>query len=274
MAKETEKKINEKRYENSISDDELNKSINSNRSILLAEIFEKIKFKKENVNVLDFGCGSGFASIYLKNKFPKISITLLDHSENAIKNSKLYFKKKGILENTNFSCNDFSYEFKERFDFIFSNGSLHHAENLTNFLKSVSNNLNDEGYFYCQEPTFSDFKPIKEVNDYYNENEKILGFSIKRKDRNDNFFRYTDIVAVSRSVNFDLIDHSTVNDWSLNKLNKISKIKIKLINFITKKNEETNYIKFKKEKNLIERYFLFQLNKGGKDYLQSLYNIK
>ncbi len=265
--KKYEKIINELRYEKSLSIDDLQKKINSGRCKLLNSILEKTKLV--NKNILDLGCGDGHASISIQKKFPELNITLLDHSANAIKVSKIHSEKFN-LNNFEYYNEDFSYLFKKKFSFIFSNGSLHHSQSLNKFFETVSNNLVDGGFFYCQEPSFSELKTNDEIEKYYEEDEDILGVKIKRKNRNDNFFRVSDIIFHARANNFDLIENTTVHEWSIKNMNSQNRLKYKLKEMFNKK-INNNYHVFKNKINLIENYFLFKFKKNNGNYFDNLY---
>ena len=148
----------------------------------------------------------------------------------------------------------------KKFSFIFSNGSLHHSQSLNKFFETVSNNLVDGGFFYCQEPSFSELKTNDEIEKYYEEDEDILGVKIKRKNRNDNFFRVSDIIFHARANNFDLIENTTVHEWSIKNMNFQNRLKYKLKEMFNKKINNNHHV-FKNKINLIENYFLFKFKK-------------
>ena len=83
-----------------------------------------IETHKESPRILDIGAGTGLFSAFLKEKFPKAKITLIDISENMISQAKIRFKEDGHIE---YITADYAeYKFKSKFDIVVSSLSIHH----------------------------------------------------------------------------------------------------------------------------------------------------
>lgn len=102
------------------------------------KILELLKFEKSDapLKVLDFGCGDGNSSKYIRKHFPNTRIVGVDISKKSIDQSKL---KK--IDNSSFHTFDGkSTTFKdEDFDFIFVSMVFHHINKV--FYKEVLQEL-------------------------------------------------------------------------------------------------------------------------------------
>jgi ubiquinone/menaquinone biosynthesis C-methylase UbiE len=110
-------------------------------------IFEHFP-KKENLKVLELGCGTGLFWLANRNKIPKTwSIILSDYSE-------------GMLETTRSSLSRINHNFQYEvvnaeeiaypdtsFDIILANNMLYHIENRSNALSNIHRILKDDGVF-------------------------------------------------------------------------------------------------------------------------------
>ena len=97
-------------------------------------IFSKIFNKKLNGHVLDFGCGFGTFSVFIKEKFNK-NVVGYEINEQA----------KDILNIKNVQHIDSLDKYKESFDTVVSLNVLEHIENDTEQIKHLYNLLADEG---------------------------------------------------------------------------------------------------------------------------------
>lgn len=99
-------------------------------------------------SVLDFGCGSGRYSLALKYIGAK-SVTALDYDIASFLPTQNICKEKGISINfikgdiPNLDLNSLP-----KFDFIFSNGVLHHTKDWKKSLKNYLSLINEAGYLY------------------------------------------------------------------------------------------------------------------------------
>lgn len=99
------------------------------------------------LQILDFGCGDGNSSVYLRKYFPNATIVGIDVSEESIKQAQ-----KKELPNTSFSAfNGLKIPFeKEQFDFVFTSMVFHHVEHHLHaeILLEIKRILKQGGRFY------------------------------------------------------------------------------------------------------------------------------
>ncbi|MBR9691169.1 class I SAM-dependent methyltransferase [Candidatus Woesearchaeota archaeon] len=113
-----------------------------------AELKELVEIGKiKPCKAIDIGCGEGFYSIYLASK--GFDVTGIDFSEKAIEYAKENAKKQGV--NVRFIVMDIAdlSELKEKFDFVFEWGVLHHImpPQRQKYVEDVNNLLDDGGKY-------------------------------------------------------------------------------------------------------------------------------
>lgn len=117
------------------------------RALILAkEIKEFIKPNK-TMTALDFGCGTGLLSFFLKDTFK--NITLTDTSEGMLEVLKNKIKTEGIENFNPLKLNLTNNEYlkiKNKFDVIYTSMTLHHIDNIDDILKKFYALLNNKGY--------------------------------------------------------------------------------------------------------------------------------
>tara|TARA_B100001559_G_C16462806_1_gene604996 strand:- start:662 stop:1336 length:675 start_codon:yes stop_codon:yes gene_type:complete len=164
-------------------------------------IFSKIFKKKLNGHVLDFGCGFGTFSIFIKEKFNK-NVIGYEINEQA----------KDILDTKNVEHIDSLDKYKESFDTVVSLNVLEHIENDTEQIEYLYNLLADEGKLIL----------------YLPHSMKIWS----RLDEDVNHFRrYTkkDLVKKLKDNKFSIISSEYVDfiGWATLLISKIFKIELK-----------------------------------------------
>ena len=113
------------------------------------KIVELLKFedKSQSLKILDFGCGDGNSSVYIKKHFPNAIIYGVDVSKESV---SLAVKKK--ISDANFVAFDGSnLPFnEENFDLVFTSMVFHHIEHRLheNILNEIRRVLKKEGRFY------------------------------------------------------------------------------------------------------------------------------
>lgn len=106
-----------------------------------------IETNKESPRVLDIGAGTGLFSSFIKEKFPKAKITLIDISENMLEQAKTRFKED---EHIDYLIADYSvHEFEDKFDIVVSSLSIHHLtdEAKKKLFDKIHFILNPDGVF-------------------------------------------------------------------------------------------------------------------------------
>ena len=105
--------------------------------------------QKDPINIIDLGCGTGYISMNIKQRFPNSKLTCLDFAENMIAQAKIRLKK---FNNIDFCINDFrKFEFDKRYHAAVSSLALHHLETKNSkkkFYRRIFDSLEDGGVFY------------------------------------------------------------------------------------------------------------------------------
>lgn len=113
------------------------------------KILELLNFEDASkpLKILDFGCGDGNSSVYLRKHFPNATIVGIDVSEKSIKQAE-----KKELPNTTFSAfNGEKIPFNnEEFDLVFTSMVFHHIEHHLHagILLEIKRILKQGGRFY------------------------------------------------------------------------------------------------------------------------------
>ena len=103
--------------------------------------------KKQNLTMLDIGCGTGLASdLMLKNKIGQSidSICLLDTSPLMLQRAKKRAEK--WHREATFECGDLD-TINQKFDIIITCSVLHHIPDLKHFMEEIEGKLNPNGIF-------------------------------------------------------------------------------------------------------------------------------
>lgn len=99
--------------------------------------------------ILDIGCGKGNFLREFSKKFPLWKLTGVEVSENALEFAKKRLSKAKLIEGL-FDPK----KINQKFDLIVSLGVLEHVENPVEFLKSISECLNENGVIFFDVPNF------------------------------------------------------------------------------------------------------------------------
>ena len=116
-------------------------------------------------SILDAGCGNGHSMSVLFNKyFDKIDYLGIDIAPDAIEIAKKRFKKQN-LKGEFIVDNIQTFSLEKQFDFIFSEGVIHHTSNPRETFKNMVNHLKPGGeiMFYV----YKKKAPIREFTDDY-----------------------------------------------------------------------------------------------------------
>ena len=106
---------------------------------------------KENIKVLDVGCGSGRALNLMAKTFPSSHFTGYDFSKEAIQNATNESQKLG-LSNTAFEQQDAAhFDHQEQFDFITAFDAIHDQANPEKVLKNIRRSIKPDGTFLMQD---------------------------------------------------------------------------------------------------------------------------
>jgi SAM-dependent methyltransferase len=110
---------------------------------------EKITRGKNNVRVLDAGCGTGNTSISLAAQFKDIDFLGLDNSSSSLEKAKLEAEKRGL---TNLKFRRWNLlkpmPGNYKFDIVLCLGVLHHTGNMEKVLINLNKILDDSGVMF------------------------------------------------------------------------------------------------------------------------------
>jgi len=113
----------------------------------------KNNLKKENIKVLDCGCGYGSAGIFLAiNGYEVNGLTIGEHYINGIQKRKDYWKKYGDPSKFN-AIYEYLPDLKinNHYDIIILQDTLHHLEPLDDCIKALHNLLKPDGILIITE---------------------------------------------------------------------------------------------------------------------------
>jgi 2-polyprenyl-3-methyl-5-hydroxy-6-metoxy-1,4-benzoquinol methylase len=103
------------------------------------------------IEVLDVGCGSGFALIEMARTYPNSRFTGYDLLPEAIERGKARAEENG-LTNISFESRDVSkFEDRERFDLITTFDAVHDQADPARVLSNIYEALKDDGFYFMQD---------------------------------------------------------------------------------------------------------------------------
>jgi len=114
---------------------------------------------------LDVGCGNGWVVRKIAEKKSCKKAIGIDKSKNMIKKSR---SKKKFSKEQFFQADIQSWNYRGKFDFIFSMESIYYSESLDLALSKIYKLLKDKGRFFCG-------------TDFYKENKATSRWSIQMK---------------------------------------------------------------------------------------------
>ena len=120
-------------------------------SLMISKLFSK---RSDKIKILEFGCGWGFWSKFMKSK--SFNITTCEFSDT--RHQHLVKNKINNIQNLN--------EINDKFDLIYSEEVLEHVSSPLNILIKLKDLLNDNGFMFHRFPSSFLFK--KKLNSKYN----------------------------------------------------------------------------------------------------------
>ncbi len=171
---------------------------------------------KDAVRILDLGAGTGLELIHLFELFPNANVTVIDISENMLKE----LKKRNFADHVTTICGDFfEIEFGNNYDAVISTSALHHfkKDEKLKLYKKVFDCLKEDGQFInCDKIALTD---DVEKNQLYE-----LDNNIDQYKHIDTPLTVDHELEVLKNVGFSEISTSNVDkeDYSLIKTRKRS----------------------------------------------------
>ena len=112
--------------------------------------FSKNWFKKESLDILDWGCGKGYISYLLKNN--NINVTSCDVSNTGV--TSAFVINSPIISLANINVVELKHDYilpfdNSSFDVVLSFGVLEHVPNDLESLREIRRILKPNGLFFC-----------------------------------------------------------------------------------------------------------------------------
>ncbi|HVY55204.1 MAG TPA: class I SAM-dependent methyltransferase, partial [Thermodesulfobacteriota bacterium] len=105
----------------------------------------------EGIDVLDVGCGSGYALIHLAKLFPKSRFTGYDLLPEAIERAKERASEHGLTNITFESLDASKFNDRNRFDLITTFDAVHDQADPARVLSNICTALKDDGVYFMQD---------------------------------------------------------------------------------------------------------------------------
>jgi len=189
-------------------------------------------------NILDVGCGNGYASIWLAKNRKDVKVTALEASELAVKElipkHVSYHGVDDIVEVKNGSFDDL--DTKDTYDTVIAFGALHHSSCLYSTMKSISKSIVSDGLLIANEPVMPNTTKNKEYIEKYDIVQNIFDLKIRNGDRCDCFYREAEYISSAVFAGFDLVsivDFDSSAKWGLSKVKSLL-IKVGVVDFKNK----------------------------------------
>lgn len=166
--------------------------------------FDLLEKSQDNLNILEFCCGTGRQTEYLVKDFPNSQFTCIDISNeaiNSVKESSFYSEAKMKVFTS--GMDEFIVNNKEKFDLVFVSYGLYYAKNIDLVIKSTIDLINPRGRFVVLGP--------------YGENNKQLFDLVKQSGGSIDDF----VIFSSTSFMYDKVIHLSLGKFNDFKLNTI-----------------------------------------------------
>lgn len=110
------------------------------------EDIDKILKIPKNSFVIDFGCGNGGYTNFLTKKYKQV-LGIDFHVKPLKHDNKVNFENHNLLK----------YKSSKKADFVFCASVIEHVEDQEQFIKTISDNLKNNGSLYLSFPPFYSF---------------------------------------------------------------------------------------------------------------------
>ncbi|TDI88676.1 MAG: class I SAM-dependent methyltransferase [Candidatus Dadabacteria bacterium] len=115
-------------------------------------LIEGIKERlEEGINVLDVGCGSGFALVHMAREFPNTRFTGYDISEEAIDRGTAHAAQYGLTNVTLIAKDVAEFDDVQKYDLITTFDAIHDQADPDRVLSNINRALKDDGVYLMQD---------------------------------------------------------------------------------------------------------------------------
>ncbi len=115
-------------------------------------LIEGIKERlEEGINVLDVGCGSGFALVHMAREFPNSRFTGYDISEEAIDRGTAHAAQYGLTNVTLIAKDVAEFDDVQKYDLITTFDAIHDQGDPDRVLSNINRALKDDGVYLMQD---------------------------------------------------------------------------------------------------------------------------
>ncbi len=115
-------------------------------------LIEGIKERlEEGINVLDVGCGSGFALVHMAREFPNSRFTGYDISEEAIDRGTAHTAQHGLTNVTLIAKDVAEFDDVQKYDLITTFDAIHDQADPDRVLSNINRALKDDGVYLMQD---------------------------------------------------------------------------------------------------------------------------
>jgi len=115
-------------------------------------LIEGIKERlEEGINVLDVGCGSGFALVHMAREFPNSRFTGYDISEEAIDRGTAHAAQYGLTNVTLIAKDVAEFDDVQKYDLITTFDAIHDQADPDRVLSNINRALKDDGVYLMQD---------------------------------------------------------------------------------------------------------------------------
>ncbi|MFA6358649.1 MAG: methyltransferase domain-containing protein [Candidatus Omnitrophota bacterium] len=170
--------------------------------------------KRDKLDIIDLGCGTGNLSKKIISAYPKARISCIDMAQNMLKMAQAKLKDN---PNVTFYLADIcNFDYRDKYDCIAASMVLHHVEgeDKPRFYRKIYNSLSRGGVFFCIDIFISPDSHLQKLSmDKWRAFMRANGLPIKRVNdmiarhqREDRPVVFTDELAIMRRAGFRCAD--------------------------------------------------------------------
>lgn len=173
---------------------------------------DKLFDEKDEINILDLGCGSGVLSIEIVKNFANAKATLVDQ-EQVINMTREVVIENQVADKITLVSGDFnSIKLEDKYDLIIASGILDFVKDIDQVCQNMYNALKDDGYLYIDTHKLDD--------NFTGPKNFILGWLSANLNGLDILKPESVILGSLTKKNFELVDMENNSNIIFEKANK------------------------------------------------------